>query len=116
MKVQGSKQRCMYFSALPSAERVNLYLHGVNNYRPSDYSLGDCFSEINPELFKELLGRLMASGDERTAFALILVLHGVTNSSYGYEVPKGFKVAAHCYQNSACLKLAYEIDESLKAN
>lgn len=114
MKVQDGKQRCSQFIRLPVDERVDLYLHGVNKYRPSDYSLGDCFAEISPELFDELLVRLSSSADERTAFALILVLHGTIKNSYSYNVPRNFKATAHCFQSPACLTLAGDIDNRLQ--
>lgn len=102
--------RCAYFHALTTDQRIGLYLYGVNSFRPSDFTLGDCFTEIDPELAGALIARLSESKDERTAFALILALHGVTKSNYPYVVPAGFKAEEYCRQESACLKLAYEID------
>lgn len=113
MRIQSVQDRCAYFNALPTADRIDLYLHGVNNFRPSDYTLGDCISQIEPDVFDELVSRLMLSKDDRTSFALILLLHGATKSSFKYKLPAGFKSADFCHQNSACLKLAYEIDEKL---
>ncbi|MCP3041534.1 hypothetical protein K6X12_20970 [Xanthomonas euvesicatoria pv. allii] len=102
------KRVCSY----PPAKRVDLYLYGVENFRPSDYALLpiECFDD---QVGRELGGRLSNSSSGTRTFAIIYALYegwrrGVSidrKISYVKECLKFFE------EKSPCHRLADQIDK-----
>lgn len=115
VSIPQSAQRCSYFSALPDADRVSLYMYGATKVKPRDFILGDCFSEVDVSLWRELMTRLVQAKNPKDVFALILVMHGITDSQIVYPVDGSFRAVDHCGQDAPCLKLARDIDKKLDA-
>lgn len=61
VSIPQNAQRCNYFSALPDEDRVSLYMYGATKVKPRDFVLGECFSEVDVGLWRELMTRLAAS-------------------------------------------------------
>jgi hypothetical protein len=115
ISVPQSERRCRYFSALPAAERVSIYMYGATRVEPSDYTLLDCLSEIDVNLWRELLSRLKKTKNSQEVFPLVIAMYGIVDSQIVYPVDASFRVSDYCQSDAHCLDLVRDIDKKLDA-
>lgn len=108
------------FRSLPPGEQVDLYLFGVEHFRPSDYYLAGYFKNPNTAVIAELVTRLRTSKSPERTFALMLVLHNVSYVPSEVGIESGLSASAECDRffvaPSPCHQLAKDIDVTLVRN
>ena len=102
------KKICSY----PPAKRVDIYLYGVENFRPSDYALLpiECFDD---QVGRELGGRLINSSSGTRTFAIIYALY--EGRKRGFSIDHKISYVKECskffQEKSPCERLANQIDK-----
>lgn len=107
------------FLQLPPKEQVDLYLFGVEYFRPSDYYLARYFKKPSNAVVAELIARLRGSNSSRRTFALMLVLHNISTAQPSeYSIESSFRAETECNRffaaPSPCHQLAGDIDAMLR--
>lgn len=103
------KRICSY----PSVKRVDLYLYGVENFRPSDYALlpTECFDD---QVGRELEERLSNSSSGTRTFAIIYALY--EGRRRGFSIDRKTSYVKECLkffqEKSPCDRLADQIDKN----
>jgi hypothetical protein len=103
-----NKDVCEY---IPS-KRVDIYLYGVENFRPSDYSLlpGECLDDA---VVVDMVERLRKSSNGTRTFALIYALRvasGKKKISVGTPIRAVNECSRYFPVNSPCHEMAKKID------
>ncbi|MBB4599060.1 hypothetical protein [Xanthomonas arboricola] len=102
------KKICSY----PPAKRIDVYLYGVENFRPSDYALLpiDCFDD---QVGRELGVRLVNSSSGTRTFATIYALY--EGRKRGFSIDHKISYVKECLKffqkKSPCDRLADQMDK-----
>jgi hypothetical protein len=111
---RSEQDRRMLLSGLPARERVDVYLYGIENVRPSDYALAEDLGDGQDGLAAELASRLGSADSKEAVFGLIYALHGRAGQ---LKVPPGATSACDRFYSlpSPCHKIAIEVDSERRA-
>lgn len=114
LKLPQSEQGARY-SQLSPAEQVDLYLYGVEHYRPSDYFFARYLEGADLATINVMVARLRASTSPDNTFALVYALHGVaalgkTKTTVGGDIRASEACSRYYTVPSPCHQLAKDID------
>jgi len=118
MKLSEAEQSDKFLRLHPK-EQIDLYLFGVEHFRPSDYFFARYLERPSDAVAADLVARLGASDSPRRTYALMLVLHNIsTGRPSDYSIDRSFRAGQECSRffaaPSPCHQLATDIDAFLE--